>query len=81
MDTQDTAPLARELEARGFQVTATSGNLMDIAIPIDLLAKAVEEDNPEQLFQGISGCERIIRIRLPVISVQDVGSVSEYRNR
>jgi len=75
LDTQDSAPLARELEAKGFQVTATSGNLMDIAIPIDLLAKAVEEDNPEQLFQGISGLEHIIRIRLPVISVQDVGSV------
>jgi hypothetical protein len=48
---------------------------MDVAIPIDLLAKAVEEDKPEELFQGISGLEHIVRIRLPVISIQDVGSV------
>jgi subtilisin family serine protease len=75
LDTDDTAPLTQELEAKGFEVTATSGNLMDIAIPIELLAKAVEEDKPEELFQGISGLEHIIRIRLPVISIQDVGSV------
>ena len=75
LDTDDTGPLAAELEARGFQVTATSGNLMDVAIPIDLLAKAVEEDKPEELFQGISGLEHIVRIRLPMISIQDVGSV------
>lgn len=75
LDTEDTASLARELEAKGFQVTATSGNLMDIAIPIDLLAEAVENDRPEELFQGISGLEHIVRIRLPVISIQDEGSV------
>lgn len=75
LDTEDTASLAHELEAKGFQVTATSGNLMDIAIPIDLLARAVEEDRPEELFQGISGLKHIVRIRLPVISIQDEGSV------
>jgi subtilisin family serine protease len=75
LDTDDTKPLATELEAKGFEVTATSGNLMDVAIPIDMLAKAVEEDKPEQLFQDISGLEHIVRIRLPVISIQDVGSV------
>lgn len=75
LDTEDTEPLARELEAKGFQVTAVSGNLMDIAIPIEMLAKAVEEDRPEELFEGITGLEHIVRIRLPVISIQDVGSV------
>jgi hypothetical protein len=75
LDTEDTEPLAQELVAKGYEVTAASGNLMDIAIPIELLADAVENDRPEELFQGISGLEHIIRIRLPVISIQDEGSV------
>jgi subtilisin family serine protease len=75
LDTEDTGPLAQELEAKGFEVTATHGNLMDIAIPIELLADAVENDRPEALFQDISGLKNIVRIRLPVISIQDVGSV------
>jgi subtilisin family serine protease len=75
LDTNDTAALAAELEAKGFEVTAAHDNLMDVAIPIKMLAKAVEEDRPEELFQGISGLEHIVRIRLPVISLQDVGKV------
>ena len=75
LDTRDTAPIQAELEGRGILVTAVSDNLMDIAIPLDLLEQALSSGHPEQLFAGLAALDHILRIRLPIIGIQDVGDV------
>lgn len=76
LDTTDTAELQAALEAHGILVTAVSGNLMDIAIPLDVLGQALASDDPGALFADIVGLEHILRIRLPLINVQDAGDVN-----
>ncbi len=75
LDTTETAELQAELEANGIIVTAVSGNLMDIAIPMDMLREMVDAGSPGELLSHISNLRHIIRIRLPKVSVEDVGSV------
>jgi subtilisin family serine protease len=71
LDTLDTAPLVEQLEGRGIQVTAVSDNLIDVAIPLSLIDRAMESGEPGSLFQGIIGLEHVKRIRLPRINIQD----------
>jgi hypothetical protein len=75
LDTTDTAALQTSLESHGIIVTAVSGNLMDISIPLDILEAALETGNPGSLFQDIADLEHIIRIRLPQTNLKDQSSV------
>ncbi len=75
LDTTDTGALQAELEANGIQVATVSGNLMDVVVPIDLLEQAMASDSAAALLQGISGLEHIVRIRLPITTIQDQGGV------
>lgn len=71
LDTSDTAPLQAELEANGIQVTAVSGSLMDVAIPMAMLEAMMAEGNAEELLSGITNLPHIQRIRLPKVGISD----------
>jgi len=66
LDTTDSAPLRDELESHGIIVTAVSGNLMDIVVPMELISKSIESGNPAGLFDEISGLEHVLRIKIPI---------------
>ncbi len=66
LDAADTEALQAELEAHGIKVTTVSGNLMDIAIPLEIIQKSIEAGNPAGLFEDIAGLEHVKRIRVPI---------------
>ena len=71
LDTTETTELQAGLEAAGIRVTAVSGNLMDIAIPVEVLEASLESDEPGQVFMDISGLEHILRLQLPLQGMGD----------
>ena len=73
LDTIDTSALQASLEAHGVKVTAVSGNLMDIVIPLELVQASLASDQPGGLFTQLSGLQHIIRLRLPETGMQDSG--------
>jgi subtilisin family serine protease len=75
LDTEDTQAIQASLEEHGIQVTAASKNIIDISIPAAVLQASLESDTPGAVFMEISGLEHIVRIRLPIQAIQDVGSV------
>jgi subtilisin family serine protease len=75
LDTENTQEIQDSLEAHGIHVTAASKNIIDISIPADVIKASLESDTPGAVFMEISGLEHIVRIRLPVQDIQDVGSV------
>lgn len=75
LDTTDTAALQAELEASGILVTAVSGNLMDVAIPMPMLETMMAAGGAQDLLAGITNLPHIRRIRLPKVSIVDQGGV------
>lgn len=75
LDTSESAELVAQLEARGIKVTAVSGNMIDIAIPVAVIEGAIEAGDPGSLFKGLPGLEHVVRIRLPRMGLQDEGSI------
>jgi subtilisin family serine protease len=65
LDTTDTSALQASLEAHGVRVTAVSGNLMDIAIPLELVQASLASEQSGAIFSQISGLQHVIRLRLP----------------
>ncbi len=75
LDTEDSAPLIAQLEAMGIIVTAAHGNLVEIAVPIELIEQFVQGDQLHTLFDQIGELEHVKRIRLPRYGKQFMGSV------
>lgn len=75
LDTTDLEPLKKSLEASGIRVTASSQNLVDIAIPLALIEKAMLSGDPGGVFSHITGLEHVVRIRLPRTTLHDRGEV------
>lgn len=75
LDTEDSAKLVTQLEAQGVQVTAVSGNLIDIAVPLQLIEQAMLAGDPGALFRSITELPHVQHIRLPRITIRDVGDV------
>ena len=73
LDTTDTSALQASLEAHGIKVTAVSGNLMDIVIPLELVQASLASDQPGAIFTQLSGLQHIKRLRLPETGMQDSG--------
>lgn len=68
LDTTESAviqELQSGLEASGIRVTAQAGNLMDLAIPIEVLLPVLESGGEDSLITNLSGLEHVVRIRLP----------------
>ena len=75
LDTTDTSALQASLEAHGIDVTAVSGDLMDIVIPLELVQASLDSDQPGAIFAQLSGLQHIKRLRLPETGMQDSGSL------
>jgi flagellar basal body-associated protein FliL len=71
LDTTDTSALQASLEQHGIKVTAVSGNLMDIVIPLELVQASLASDQPGAIFSQLSGLQHITRLRLPETGIQD----------
>lgn len=65
LDTEDSATLVGELEALGVIVRGTYRDLIDIGVPLDLIAKTAESDNPGAVFDQITQLEHVIGLQLP----------------
>ena len=57
----------------GLEVTAVSGDLMDIVIPLELVQASLASDQPGAIFTQLSGLQHIKRLRLPETGMQDSG--------
>ena len=75
LDTTESEALQASLQAHGIRVTAVSGYMIDIAIPLQVLQASLASDQPGRVFMDISGLEHILRLRLPQVGIHDVGSV------
>ena len=64
LDTSDTSALKASLEAHGIKVTAVSGDLMDIVIPLELVQASLASDQPGAIFTQLSGLQHIKRLQV-----------------
>jgi hypothetical protein len=71
LDTEESGPLQRELEENGIHVTAVSGNLMDVAVPLGLLERLMAAGTADNLLVTITNLDHVVRIRLPQVDVHD----------
>ena len=74
LDTNDSTGLVQQLVAGGIKVTAASENLIDIAIPLSLIEKAIESGDPDEILAPIQNLEHIIHIRLPRKGIRQVSN-------
>jgi len=71
LSSDQSGPLQQELEANGIQVTAVSGNLMDVAVPLGLLERLMAAGTADNLLSTITNLEHVERIRLPQEDIPD----------
>ncbi len=71
LDTTETAALKQQLIQFGVQIAAEHGNEMDIIIPRALMEQLAAANDPAALFAKLSGLEHIVRIKLPMPSIND----------
>lgn len=70
LDTSDTVLLQQQLEANGIRVTAVSGNLLDIAIPLSVLSPLLESGEAAGFLQAITEMQHVTRVRLPRLGAE-----------
>ncbi|HJW84499.1 MAG TPA: S8 family serine peptidase [Anaerolineae bacterium] len=64
LGTADTARLIEDLQALGVNVLGTYQDLVDISIPLDVIVKAAQSDNPAAVFERIRDLENVIGLQL-----------------
>jgi len=65
LDTDNSAPLIAELEAEEVIVYGHYQNLVNIAIPIQLIEERLNQESPELILERISQFEHVIRLGFP----------------
>ncbi|HTP08884.1 MAG TPA: S8 family serine peptidase [Anaerolineae bacterium] len=65
LDTEDSTALIAELQNLGVIVRGTYKDLIEIGIPLELIVKTAESDNPGQVFDRITQLEHVINLQLP----------------
>ncbi len=65
LDTEDSTALVTELTDIGVIVRGTYRDLIDIGVPLELIAKTAESDNPGAIFDRITQLEHVIGLQLP----------------
>jgi subtilisin family serine protease len=65
LDTEDSAALVTELQNIGVNVRGTYRDLIDISIPLDLIVKTAQSDEPGKVFDQITQLEHVIGLQLP----------------
>jgi subtilisin family serine protease len=75
LDTTETAALEQQLEAQGIKVTAASGNLIDISIPLSTLMQIMASGDPGSFLKNITDLDQVKRVRVPYTTTRDAGPV------
>jgi len=65
LDTEDSTTLVTELESIGVIVRGTYRDLIDIGVPLELIAKTAESDTPGAIFDRITQLEHVTGLQLP----------------
>jgi subtilisin family serine protease/RNA polymerase subunit RPABC4/transcription elongation factor Spt4 len=65
LDTEDSTVLVAELQNLGVIVRGTYKDLIDVGIPLELIVKTAESDDPGRLFDQITQLEHVINLQLP----------------
>ncbi|MBN2548505.1 MAG: S8 family serine peptidase [Anaerolineales bacterium] len=73
LDTTNNSDLVEQLEANGIRVATASGKLIDIAVPLSLIEKHAETDDPVGWLEKITELEHVLHIRLPIPPSQNSG--------
>src|SRR5512136_2314230 len=63
---ENTAAVAAELDKFGIVVEGTYQDLIDIAVPMQLIEQFAKADDPGQLFAQLAGIQHIIKLRMPM---------------
>ena len=72
VDTADTTRLIADLEALGINVLGTYQDLIDISIPLSVIADAAQSDDPVAVFERVRDLEHVTRLELtPRTTPQD----------
>src|SRR5512143_1115826 len=65
LDTQDSTALIGELQNLGVIVRGVYKDLIDISIPLELIVKTAESEEPGKVFDQITQLEHVINLQLP----------------
>ncbi|RME77195.1 MAG: hypothetical protein D6784_04125 [Chloroflexi bacterium] len=65
LDTEDSDPLVKELEAEGVIIKARFGNKINIAIPVSVIQAQIEAEEPDLILDRLSNLDHVVRIELP----------------
>jgi subtilisin family serine protease len=77
LDTEDSAALVGELQSLGVIVRGVYKDLIDISIPLELIVKTAESEDPGQVFDQITQLEHVINLQLPSPSKPNVGNPAQ----
>ncbi len=75
LDTEDTAPLVKEIEAEKVIVNGTYKNLINIAVPLTLIDEQLKAESPNLVVERISNMKHVIRLEFPKKAVPQKGIV------
>jgi len=63
VDTADTGRLIADLQAQGINVLGAYQDLIDISIPLDVITRAAQSDNPAAVFENIRDLEHVVGLQ------------------
>jgi len=75
LNTTDSSALQDQLEAQGIKITAASGNLIDISIPLSTLMQIMASGDPGDFLKSITDLDQVRRVRVPYTTTRDAGPV------
>ncbi len=65
LDTPDSAALVRELQNIGVIVRGTYHDLIDVTIPLELIVKTAQSEEPGKVFDQITQLDHVVGLQLP----------------
>ncbi len=67
LDVPHSASLVEQLEAVGVRVIAAYQDQIDIAIPLALIEREAQSEEPGRIFRQLAGLEHVIAVRVPAL--------------
>ncbi len=75
LDSEETAPLIKEIEAEKVIVHGAYKNLISIAIPLSLIEEQVKAESPSLIVERIANMKHVIRLEFPKKAVPQQGII------
>ena len=75
LDTEEPEPIVAQLEAAGIRVEDYYRDLVSIAVPLELIIRLAEAEDPGAALRQLGGLEHVIELRLPEASQPEAGQV------